>query len=59
MGMGWLVGLLQVGPVCGHVQLLVGFVAIEWCLGMFECPFWFGAVGGRQQLLICRNRFWG
>ena len=45
MGMGSLGGLLQVGPVCGHVPLLVGFVAIVGCLGMLGCLFWFGVVG--------------
>ncbi len=42
VGMEWLGGLLPVGPVCGHVPMLAGFVAIVGRLGMFECPFWFG-----------------
>ena len=37
VGMGWLVGLLQVGPVCAHVPMLEGLVAIVGCLDIFGC----------------------
>ena len=50
MGMGWLVGILQVGPVCAHVSLLGGFVAIVGWLDKFGYQFWFGVAGGRPQL---------
>ncbi len=53
MGMEWLVGLLRVGPVCGRVPLLVGFVAIVRCPYMFGFLFWFGVAGGRPQLPGC------
>ncbi len=50
MGMGWTVRLPQVGPVYASVRLLVGYVAILGCPGMFGFLFWIGDAGGRPQL---------
>ena len=58
MGMGWSVGLPQVGPVCASDRMLVGCVAIVGCLGMFGFLFWFGVAGGRPQLQGFQSRLW-
>jgi hypothetical protein len=55
VGMGWPVGLPQVGLVCASVRMLVGCVAIVGCLGMFGFLFWIGVAGGRPGF---HSRLW-
>ena len=58
VGMGWLVSLPQVRPVCARVRMLEGYVAIGGCLDMFGRQFWFGVAGGRPQSPRFRSRLW-
>ncbi len=55
---GWLVGLYQEGPVCFGVQLILGYVTIVGCLGMFEFLMWSGVEGVRPRLPEYLIRLW-
>ena len=58
MGMGWPVGLPQVGLVCANVRMLEGYLAIVGWLDMFGFLFWFGVAGGRLLLPGFQSRLW-